>query len=173
MKLTSKLLKKLIKEELSVMKETTSSSTDVKAAVEKGMNSITPEEYQKALEDPKTQEALAKIAAKLGLSGLNEEETDEEYAERKDQARLKAKVSDAVTMAAGSSAIFALNVLGVGGATLVATAGVGALAGLLVWYLGGWGDAHDPYEYSELVNPETGEREEKIYDPMDDMVKRK
>jgi hypothetical protein len=172
MKLTAKLLKKLIKEELDVMKET-ASSANVKAAVEKGMNSITPEEYQKALEDPKTQEALAKIAAKLGLGGLNEEETDEEYAERKDKARLKAKVSDAITMAAGSSAIFAINALGVGGATLVTTAGVGALAGLLVWYLGGWGDTHDSYKYSELANPETGEREEKTYDPMDDVVKRK
>ena len=172
MKLTAKKLKELIKEEFNAMKEENNSSVNVKAVIEKGMNSIKPEEYQKALEDPKTQEALAKIASKLGLDGLNEE-SDEEYAGRKDEARLKAKISDAVQMSAGASAIFAINALGVGGATLVATAGVGALVGLLAWYLGGWGSSHDAYKYSKLVNPEAGEYEERTYDPMDNVVKRK
>ena len=42
----------------------------------------------------------------------------------------------------------------------------------LLYYLGGFGNEYDAYKYSELVNPETGEREEKTYDPMDKVVKR-
>ena len=78
-------------------------------------------------------------------------------------------------MAAGSSAIFALNagvMLGAGGAILVGMAGAGALAGLLFWYIGEWGQDHDSYTYQHR-DPETGHKEERVYDPMDRVVQRK
>jgi hypothetical protein len=171
MKLTAMVLKKLIQEELENIKESNNIISD--ESIEIGMHMITPQQYEKALKDPKTQEALSKIAKQLNLTELKEE-TGEEYAERKDKARLKAKISDAVQMAAGSSAIFTFNagiMLGTAGASLVSMAGVGALAGLLLYYLGGFGNQYDAYKYSKLVNPETGEREEKTYDPMDKVIK--
>lgn len=129
MKLTTEKLKKLIKEEIKNLQEADHTTAElVKQGIEDAM--ANQNKFVKALEDPKTQKALAKIVEKLGLINLNEED--------KNIDSKISDISDALQMSAGGAGLFALNagmMMGATGASLIGATGVGALAGLLFWYI--------------------------------------
>ena len=130
MKLTIKKIKKLIKEELQNSLHEEEVNAQMSAMIDKNMQAISPEEYKKALKDPKTKAAVQKIATKLGLNKVQEDTT-----------KIKEAVKKAAMLAAGSGSLFGLNAAFIAGAgltgqLLVTAGGVGALVGLIAYALG-------------------------------------
>jgi len=130
MKLTIKKIKKLIKEELQNSLHEEEMNAHMSAMIDKNMQAISPEEYKKALKDPKTKAAVQKIAAKLGLNKVQEDAT-----------KMKETVKKAAMLAAGSGSLFGLNAAFIAGAgltgqMLVTMGGIGALVGLIAYALG-------------------------------------